>query len=339
MKSWLKIFALFPALLLSLNGRVFSIEKTTAGSDTLIKVTFLPQWVPQAQFAGFYMAERKGFYEAEGLEVEILTGGPDKPGLQYLNEGRADFITTFLSAGIQNRAKGDKIVNIAQLSQKSAIMLVAKKARGIYKSQDLNGKKVGMWGSGDFHLLQKTFLKIHGIEMEIIPVQSSVNLFLFDAIDATSAMWYNEYHLIINSGINPDELTTFFFSETEDLNFPEDGIYCREDFQQKNPQICQAFTIASLKGWKYAFEHKEETVDVVMNIMDKAHVPANRPHQKWMLETMENLFEPLADSGKFGELNEASYYNVATVLKKMGLIDNIPDFNDFRKISPENDKK
>ena len=82
---------------------VFAARARAAESAT---VSFLPQWQPQAQFAGYYVAYEKGFYRERGLDVKILRGGPDRPPSEMLAQGRADFTTMQLTAGIVRRARG-----------------------------------------------------------------------------------------------------------------------------------------------------------------------------------------------------------------------------------------
>ena len=110
-------------------------------------------------------------------------------------------------------------------------------------------------------------------------------------MDAASAMWYNEYHTIVNAGINPEELTTFSFAELG-LNFPEDGIYTLEETLRRDPELACAFVKASLEGWLYAFSHPEEAVGIVLDYAAQAKIPANRAHQKWMLAKMKELILP-----------------------------------------------
>jgi NitT/TauT family transport system substrate-binding protein len=118
----------------------------SGGQETsLSKVSFIPQWFPQAQFAGYYVAQEKGFYRQHRLEVKILQGGPEKPVPELLAQGRANFGTLFLTDGTKKRARGLKLINIAQIVQRSALMLVAKKSSGISTPEDMNGKKVGLW--------------------------------------------------------------------------------------------------------------------------------------------------------------------------------------------------
>src|SRR5271157_1540657 len=96
-----------------------------AYADALDTVSFIPQWQPQAQFAGYYVASEKGFYRDRGLDVKILRGGPQTPPSEMLAQGRADFGTMQLTAGIVRRARGIKLVDVCQLAQHSALMLIA----------------------------------------------------------------------------------------------------------------------------------------------------------------------------------------------------------------------
>jgi NitT/TauT family transport system substrate-binding protein len=313
---------LLGSLLLSTAGAA-----VLAGETPLSTVSFIPQWQPQAQFAGFYVAQEKGFYRQYGLNVKILRGGPDWPPSEMLARGRADFGTMQLTGGIIQRARGLKLVNFCQLSQQSALMLVAKKASGILEPKDLNGKKVGLWGE-DFRGQLLAFFRKYHLTVKTVPQGTTMNLFLRGGVDAASAMWYNEYHLLLNAGLNPDELTAFFLAD-HGFNFLEDGLYCLESTYQQKPQVCRAFVQATLEGWRYAFVHPAEALNIVMQYVNAARVATNRMHQKWMLERMQIMFMPAGEKGSMGILKRRDYEQVAEALKASALIPEIPPFSQF----------
>lgn len=289
------------------------------------KLSFIPLWSPQAQFAGYYVALEKGFYRDNGLDVKILTGGSERPADVLLKKGEADIGLLWLSEAVKKRAQGMRLVNIAQILQRSALMLVAKRSSGIRKVEDLNGRTVAVWEN--FQLQPRALFKKYNLRVNIIPQAQSVNLFLRGGAAASSVMLYNEYHTIINAGLDPEELTTFFFYDYG-LNFPEDGLYMLERNFNKDPAAAAAFVAATFKGWSYAFENEDETLEIVLRRMRDARIPANRMHQKWMLEKMEGLIFPAGPAARAGELKRADYDRVSAELLKTGGWRS-PDYSSF----------
>lgn len=306
----------------------FAVVPGVPAQEPLKKILFIPQWSPQAQFAGYYVAHDEGIYRKHGIDVQIIQGGPERPSSELLEKGEAHVGSLWLSTAVQKRSRGARLINIAQIVQRSSLMLVAKKERNIKRPEDLQGKKVGLWGN-DFRIQPTAFFKKYDLTVNVVPQSYSVNLFLRDGVDAASAMWYNEYHTILNSGINADELTTFFFSD-HGLNFPEDGIYVMEETLKKDPALLCAFVNASVEGWIYAFDHPVRAVDTILRYMTEANVPANRVHQKWMLERMKDIIMPGGQGAATPwTLKREDYEKVGEELKKGGLIGAVPDYNEF----------
>ncbi len=290
--------------------------------------SFIPQWKPQAQFAGYYVAFEKGFYRREGINLSILVGDPRRPPAELLQRGEVDFATMWLSSGIERRSKDIRVVNLAQIVQRSSLMLVAKKTSGIARPSDMNGKKVGVW-KGDFQIQPEAFFRKYGLNVRTVAQGYSVNLFLRDGIDVASAMWYNEYHTLFSAGLNPEELNTFYFSD-HGLNFPEDGIYMMEGNYQQNQVLAQGFVRASIDGWLYAFEHPEEALQIVIKYMVAANVPANTAHQRWMLSRMKDIILPKGGLRQsIGILDRADFLSVAEEMKAQKLIPKAPRFEEF----------
>jgi len=291
------------------------------------KVTLLPQWMPQAQFAGYMVALDKGFYRKVGIDLTLLRGGPQAPALEFLRDGKCTFATGWLSTAIQQRSAGVKLINVGQIIQRSALMLVARKSSGIKTPADFNGKKLALWG-GDFRIQPMAFIMKNKLDVQIIPLYLTANLFLKGGADAMTAMWYNEYHLLLLSGMDKEELHTFFFSDLG-LNFPEDGLYCLEETYLKDPQMCARFFQASIQGWLYAFEHQDEALNIVMKYTASAHTETNKAHQRWMLERMRELILPQNNRATLGKLKASDYLNVVQVLKDLKLIQKSVPFSDF----------
>jgi NitT/TauT family transport system substrate-binding protein len=242
----------------------------------LEKATFLPQWAPQAQFAGYYVAQERGLYRRHGIDLTIARGGPESPPSAALQSGAADFTTLMLSAAVQRRAAGMPLVNIAQVMQKSALMLVARRSSGIASPRDLAGKRVGLWPA-DFQVQPLALFRNYGVAVTVVPQAYSIDVFLRGQADAVSAMWYNELHEILTSGVPAAELTTIFFHE-HGLNFPEDGLYAMESTVRRHPALTCAFVRASIEGWYEAFAAPQQALDIVLRRMQEAGLSPNRAH-------------------------------------------------------------
>ena len=292
----------------------------------LRKVTFLPYWVVNAQFAGFYLGKEMGIYKKYGIDLDIINFQPFYSSPELLRTGEADFTALWLVNAIGVKASGIDIVNIAQFSSRSSLMLVTKKTSGITELQDMNNKRVGVWSG--FELQPMTLFKKFHLNVEIVPIGSTNNLFLNDGVEITAANWFDEYHSIINSGYNPDELNTFFFADYG-LNFLEDGIYCLSSTLKQDPKLCADFIKATAESWTYAFANPDKAIDIVVAKAQESKMPVNRIHQYWMLNRYRDLY--FATGKTTTELSEKDYLFAAKVMKESNLITEIIPFKDFYK--------
>ena len=308
-----------------------AVKPTTAdpgAAKPVHEVKLVTLWKAQSQFAGLYMAREKEIYRAHGLSVEILHGGPERDELEDLRSGKADFMLLWLNSAISAREKGVPLVNIAQIIHRSNLAIVAWKDKGIQRIGDLNGRRVSLWGP-PMRPAFDAFFKAHDIRPEIVPQYYTVNLFLRRGVDACSVMHYNEYHMILQAGIDENQLTRFPLSQ-QSLNLPEDGIYCLQKTWQERPEVCKALARATLEGWQYAARHPDETIEVVMNQVREAHLPTNRSHMRWMLTTLlPTIFPQEAGAWTPGVLSRRSYEAVAGWMVQVESIEKAPPYKDF----------
>lgn len=296
-------------LCLFLLGLIFCSASPTLALD---KVCVRLQWIHQAQFAGYYLAQDLGLYEKAGLEVNFMPGGPEINPLTELREKRCDFATAWLVEALLQRYRGTPLVHLAQIVQKSALLLVGFKDTGIESIEDLQGRKVGIWQL-QFALPPRALFASKEILVHEVPQNITVYPLLARAVDATTAMLYNEYHQLYQAGINYEELKIFSFSELG-FNFPEDGIYTLEETWQKKPDLCRKFVKASLDGWRAAYKNPEKALASVMRRVDKTLLTSNESHQRWMLKVMLNIvFHRVGEKG-LGDLHHRDMALVNQVL-------------------------
>jgi NitT/TauT family transport system substrate-binding protein len=282
------------------------------------KLVFSPHWLPQAQFAGYYVAQDQGFYQEAGLDVEIIHPSVTINALEHLKGGTADIISLFLVTALTARSEGLELVNIAQFSQHSAIMMVSMKSSGIETLQDFDGKKIGIWMSG-FEEVPKALVNEYQLEVEWVPILSSVNLFLMGGLDIMTVMYYNEYNTIYLSGVEHDELNTFFLADYG-YDIPEDGLYVLSETLEERGDDLRKFVQATMRGWEYAANNKEYTIDLVVDLMRKQHVPSNKAHQSWMLDKVLEAHDIGRKPINNTQLYISDFEKAVSVLKERGII-------------------
>ena len=248
------------------------------------RIVFTPQWTAQSQFAGYYVAQEKGFYKDAGVEVDFQHPSVSYSALYRLMEGSSDIITQQLTQAMIAIDQGIPMAHVLQTSQQNGLVVVGR-SDSIKSLKDLRKKKVGVWKAG-FGELAYIMDKELDLRIKWIPFLEGTHLFVSGVIDATLGMSYNEYLKIKLSGY--EDKTPIRLTGT-DYDFPEDGLYVSLDFYNRYPEKVKAFVEASRKGWGWAHEHPEETLDIVMKWTEKEKVHTNRIFQRWMLEEILRL--------------------------------------------------
>jgi NitT/TauT family transport system substrate-binding protein len=286
-----------------------------AGGAWAQDVTLQLKWVTQAQFAGYYVAKDKGFYEEEGLNVTIKPGGPDIAPTQVIAGGGADVVVEWMPAALAAREKGLPLVNIAQPFKSSGMMLTCRKETGITEPADFKGKILGVWFFGNEYPFL-SWMATLGLPttggadgVEVLKQGFNVDPLLQKQADCISTMTYNEYWQVIDGGIPAEELVTFKYQDMGVATM-EDGLYVLED-RLSDPAFVETmtkFVRASMKGWKYAEANPDEAA---MIVLDNDETGAqSETHQKRMMGEIAKL-----TAGSNGALDPADYERtVATLL-------------------------
>ncbi len=278
-------------------------------------VTLQLKWVTQAQFAGYYVAQAKGFYTDENLNVTIKPGGPDIAPGQVIAGGGADVVIDWMPSALAAREKGLPLVNIAQPFASSGLMLTCLKETGIAAPTDFADKTLGVWFFGNEYpflsWMSQLGLATDGSAGGVTVLKQGFNVdpLLQKQAACISTMTYNEYWQVIDAGITPEDLVTFKYQDMGVATL-EDGLYVLEDkladpaFEDKMVR----FVRASMKGWKFAEANPDEAAMIVLE-NDETGAQTEQ-HQKRMMGEVAKL-----TAGSDGKLDvAAAEATVATLL-------------------------
>ena len=248
------------------------------------KLIFTPQWSAQAQFAGYYVAQEKGFYKQAGINVEIVHPSVTQSAMSRIRNNESHATTLQLVQAMDIIDNGIPLVNILQTSMNNALVIASRRNKNPLTQK---GAKVGIWNAGFGQIAICMSIK-EGLDYQWIPYASNINLFVSGAIDATLAMSYNEYYQLVQAGFIPTKDNVYRFCD-HGYNVQEDGVYMTRDYYMKHKEQAHRFAAASRKGWEWAAAHPEETLDIVMRYVQKDHIATNRVLQQLMLTDILRL--------------------------------------------------
>ncbi len=319
-------------------------------AQDLVDVCFQSKWFPQAQFAGYFVAQAKGFYEEEGLNVTILDGGNVNPTVQVAS-GNCDFGTDWIANMLVQRAQGLNVVQIAQIYQDSGYRMVALKDSGIEQFPDLAGRTVGVWGFGNEFVSQAIF-DVEGMTSNLDPTVTNPDVnavvYAFDPalvfpneVDVASAMTYNELDQIVGLGYGLDTLNVLDPAEIganllEDLIFTTPDLLASEDFKGSGlsgREVAERFLRATIKGWQYAVDNQEEAVEIVISqcgdtCNGSGSTQSPQVHQTWQMARVAELVKPDADT-QVGAISQEAFEHSVDLLVQVGLIDEAVTFDEI----------
>ena len=257
---------------------------SAASSRAQEKLVFTPQWTAQAQFAGYYVAQEMGFYREAGIDVEIVHPSATISAMNRIRRNESHATTLQLCQAMEVIDSGIELVNILQTSMNNGMVIVSRR-----ETDPLTQKRarVGIWNAGFGQIAICMSLK-EGLDYEWIRFASNVNLFIKGAIDATLAMSYNEYYQLVQAGYELSEKNVYRFCD-HGYNVQEDGVYMTREYYRKHKDQARKFAEASRRGWDWAAEHPEETLDIVMKYVQENHIATNRPMQRLMLREVLRL--------------------------------------------------
>jgi len=312
-----------------------------SGELGLDQVRLQLQWVPQAQFAGYYAALEQGYFEANGIEVTIVSGGPD---VIPQDVGSAaigpEFVISWVPKVLEARegSPASDLVNIAQVFQRSGTLSVSWRESDITSPADFRDRKVGVWEFGnEFEVTAGT--RTAGLEpgddYELVTQGTDMALLLSRQVDVAEAMIYNEYAQILEA-TNPSTGNLYQPTDLNVINWVDEGtamlqdaVFARASWlaQAGNEDIATRFLEASFQGWIYCRTNPGDcvayTIDSRATIAGGAtpgasDVTLGAAHQAWMLNEVNALIWPSPDG--IGIMDPARWQQTVRVSLEAGII-------------------
>ena len=309
-------------LIMTLLAGAFALAGAS-GAQALDPIKLQIKWVTQSQFAGYYVAKAKGYYEAEGLDVTIVPGGPTTPVPQQM--ASVDVGVEWAGNALVAREKGIKMVNIAQPFNKGGLELICPKDGPIKSEADFPGHTLGSWFYGNevpfFAWMHKLGYSTEGGPTGVTVLQQNfdVSALVQKQADCISVMTYNELGQAADAGFTADKIIQFNYSDMGNALL-EDGLYVLEEklADPKFKENMVKFVRASMKGWDYALANPDEAAQIVVDADDSG--AATLAHERYMVGEVAKLM-----AGAKGVLDQATWDRTVQALLDQKVLTAAPD--------------
>ena len=311
--------AAISALALSACAAPATDTGTASGDfEPITDISLQLQWLPQAQFAGYYVALDQGYFTEEGFDnVNIIPSGGDIVPQDALVAGDVDFAIAWVPKVLGTlEATGAQLTDIAQVYQKSGTTQVSFKGDGVSSVADFGGKRIGSWGFGNEWEIFAA-MAAEGLDSSSVSITTqdfSMNALLDGDVDAAQAMTYNEWAQILEvvnpaTGklYQPEDFDVVSYEDTEGAML-QDAIWA-DTVRLEDPAYADAavrFLKAVTKGWIFARDNPVEaaaiTYDAAINA--EAAFPVGPVHQTWQMNEVNKL---IWAGGDFGVVDKAAW--------------------------------
>ena len=289
-------------------------------------VSLVLPWKHQFQFAGYYVAKELGFYKNVGLDVEIKEFDISVKISQDVVNQKYDFGVghSFLILDKINRFPN--IILLNAVHQSSPMVLLSKKREDLKTITDIAGKKVMASRDQVDGAAINSMLFSNGLTKDSYTViEPSFNILdiINGKTDIMTSYSSNEPYALQQKGIE----YTIFDPKDYGYDFYSDILFTSKSMLDKHPKEVEAFRIASLHGWEYAFNNIDETIEIIL----KKYNTQNRTKKALEFEAKTLKELALKDGVNFGEINPLKLKEITTSYRLLGLVNTKTkiDFDSF----------
>ena len=277
------------------------------------KIVLQLKWQHQFQFAGFYAAQKQGYYAEEGLEVELREIDSSLTPVESVLGGYAQYGISDSSLVLQ-RLQGQPLVVLAAIFQHSPMVLMTTRDSGIVSPEQLKGKRVMYSKNIDDAVLLAMFSEAGlGLDEHIHVEQTfDYHSLLNGETDALAGYTTNQPFNYEQLGVPINILVPANYG----IDFYGDMIFVEESYLKQHKQQALAFRRASLKGWDYALKHPEE---IVQWILDNLHTNKSREQLLYEAERIARLIQP--ELVELGYVNPNRFQRITDIYKKQKMVD------------------
>lgn len=302
-------------------GALASCFNASPSADTeTVTVDIELDWYPNANHAGIFVAQDRGFFEDEGINVEIKE--PADPALvaQLVGSGERDFGVFYQTDTLLARNEGVPVVAVRSIVQRPLNCIMALKSSGITRPADLKGKKIGYPGIDWNISLLETMLESDGLtldDVEVVDIGWTLwQTLASGTVDALiGAYWSHESYVLEDEGY---PVNIIYADEYDVPPYYEMMLITSEQMMADQPDLVQKFARAFVKGYEWSRDNPTEAIDTLVRL-NQEQLEATEHIERAAIGQLRDAW--VSENGNVGTLTEARWDSVGNFMKDKGFID------------------
>jgi len=311
MKKWMYIIC-----------SVFLLTACSGGGNTseqkegLKKVTVVLDWTPNTNHTGLYVAKEKGYFEDQGLDVDIILPG-EAGADQLVASGKAEFGVGYQESVTQARVQDVPLVSIAAVIQHNTSGFASPKDKGITTPKDFEGKSYGGWGSPVEKAVMTSIMKQENADVEKVDFVNMGDTDFFTAVKRdVDFAWIYYGWTGIEAELRGEDLNMMYVKDySEKLDYYTPVLTTNEKMIENDPETVKSFLSASSKGYQFAIDNPEEAGGILLDAAPDLDKELVMKSQEWLAPKYKD------DADRWGEQKLEVWENYASWMYDNDLLD------------------
>jgi len=307
-------FAALAVILAGLVAAGCAASTTPAGP---IPVTMMLDWVPNTNHTGIFVALEKGWYDEEGLQVEVIQPGEGSAPIQVVAAGKADFAISYQEEMTHARAEDIPVVSLAAVIQHNTSGFASPKSKGITRPKDFEGKRYGAWGSPIERAMLEVLMACDGGDVNKVEFVNVgwADYFVVTQRDVDFA-WIFYGWTGIEAELRNEPLNIVMLRDWEFCvpDYYTPVIATSEKEIQEKPDVVRRFMKATARGYQFAIAHPDEAAEILIKHAPESNPELIRRSQAWLSKEYQ------ADAPRWGEQKLKVWQRYADWMYEKGVL-------------------
>lgn len=297
-------------------------EEQDSNSKSLTKVTVVLDWTPNTNHTGLYVADEQGFFEEQGLDVEIIMPG-EAGADQLVASGQSEFGIGYQEGVTQARVQGVPLVSIAAIIQHNTSGFASPVEKNIASPKDFEGKSYGGWGSPVEKSVIESLMKQEGADVEKVSIVNMGDTDFFTAVKRDiDFAWIYYGWTGVEAELRGEDINMVYLTDySEKLDYYTPVLTTNETMIEEKPETVRAFVAAVSKGYQFAIDNPKEAAEILLKAAPDLDRDLVLKSQEWLAPKYQD------DATRWGEQKLEVWENYATWMFENNLLEKELDAN------------